>query len=409
MKKLPIIISTLCLLIIGCFICFQIIATINRNTDTSLSSKDESMTDTESNPTPTKQPYLEILEHMTLEQKIGQMLIIRNSYTTMTPEYEAEIAAIQPGGYIIFDENITTLAGTRQLIADTRETIETASSITLEDGTIVKIPAILSVDQEGGSVQRLQSISDYPPEYIAPMQEIGASNSAETAYETGLLLAKQCKNVGLNLDYAPVADIYSNPQNIVIGNRAFGTDRETVATMSIALAQGLADANVIPVFKHFPGHGDTIADSHETLPIVLKTLDELEQNELYPFRKAIDSGAEIIMVAHIALPSITGDYTPASLSPTIITDILKEHLNYNGIVITDGLDMNALTDNYLNADIATKAVLAGADLLLTPASPLEAKNAILSAVELGTITETRIDESVTKILKLKLSRLNNTP
>ena len=344
----------------------------------------------------------EILKQMTLEQKVGQMLIVRNRYTDMTPEYAAEIAEVQPGGYIIFGENITTLARTKQFISDSRKKIEEAGTVSLKDGATLKIPAFMSVDQEGGLVQRLQAISDYPPEYVGSMAEIGATGSTDKAYETGRLLAEECRSVGLDVDYAPVADIFSNPENTVIGDRAFGSDKETVATMSSALARGLRDGGVIPVFKHFPGHGDTKADSHQALPVVEKTLDELAQNELYPFQKAIEAGAEMIMVAHIALPNVTGDYTPASLSPVMVTDVLRGQLGYKGLVVTDGLDMGALTQNYSNAEIAVKAVVAGADLLLTPVSPLEAKNAILTAVKDGTLSEARIDESVLKILELKL-------
>ena len=344
----------------------------------------------------------EILEQMTLEQRVGQMLIVRNRYTDMTPEYAAEIAEVQPGGYIIFGENITTLARTKQFISDSRKKIEEAGTVSLKDGATLKIPAFMSVDQEGGLVQRLQAISDYPPEYVGSMAEIGATGSTDKAYETGRLLAEECKSVGLDVDYAPVADIFSNPENTVIGDRAFGSDKETVATMSSALARGLREGGVIPVFKHFPGHGDTKADSHQALPVVEKTLDELAQNELYPFQKAIEAGAEMIMVAHIALPNVTGDYTPASLSPVMVTDVLREQLGYKGLVVTDGLDMGALTQNYSNAEIAVKAVVAGADLLLTPVSLLEAKNAILTAIKDGTLSEARIDESVLKILELKL-------
>ena len=196
------------------------------------------------------------------------------------------------------------------------------------------------------------------------MSEIGATDSTDTAYQTGQLLAEECKSIGLNLDFAPVADIFSNPKNTVIGNRAFGTDKNTVADMSTALARGLKDSGIIPVFKHFPGHGDTLADSHQSLPVVTKSLDELVKNELYPFEKAVESDAEMIMIAHIALPNITGDYTPASLSSKITTDLLKSQLNYSGLIITDGLDMGALTNHYLGAEIAVKAITAGADLLL---------------------------------------------
>ena len=400
MKRLFRILVTFTLLTVCVFSGFKLAENIKEKTKPHEEPESEAQKEAKTK----EQLSLNILEQMTLEQKIGQMLIIRNDYTNMVPEFEEEITNIHPGGYIIFDKNITTLSGTKQFIEDSREKIEEASSVILKDGSNITIPAFMSVDQEGGSVQRFQAISDYPPEYVPSMSEIGATGSTDTAYQTGRLLAEQCKSIGLNLDFAPVADIFSNPQNTVIGDRAFGTDKETVATMSTALAQGLRDKDVIPVFKHFPGHGDTATDSHVSMPIVTKTLSELSQNELYPFQKAINSGAEIIMVAHIALPNITGDYTPASLSPIIVTNILKNQLGYQGIVITDGLDMGALTENYRNADIAIKAITAGADILLTPVSPLEARDAILSAIQNGTISENRINESVLKILRLKLQR-----
>ena len=347
----------------------------------------------------------EVVGQMSLEQKVGQMLIIRNEYTEMTPELKQEVAKIQPGGYIVFNVNITTLAGTRQLISDMGDEIETAGTVAMEDGAIVKIPALLSVDQEGGLVQRLQAITDEPPEYVGPMAEIGASGSPDVAYATGKLLAEECKSVGLNVDFAPVTDIFSNPENTVIGERAFGTDKETVAEMAVAVGRGLSESGVVPVYKHFPGHGDTTVDSHSSLPVVTKTLEELEQNEFYPFRKAIEAGAEMMMVAHMALPQVTGDETPASLSPVIISDLLRGKLGFKGLVVADGLDMGALTSNYTNAEIAVKAVEAGADLLLTPVSPLEARDAIMEAVQNGALSEERINESVRRILRLKFVRL----
>lgn len=352
-----------------------------------------------------RRQLLKVLDQMTLKQKVGQMIIVSNNYTSMVPEFEAEIADIQPGGYIIFAKNITTLSGTKQFTHDIQGKMEDAGTVELKDGTEFRIPAFLSVDQEGGIVQRLQAISDYPPAYVSSMREIGVSGSPDKAYETGRLLGEEVKSVGLNLDYAPVADILSNPQNTVIGNRAFGTDRDTVATMSVALARGLDDTGVIPVFKHFPGHGDTVVDSHHALPVVTKNLDELMQNELYPFQEAIKEGAEMIMVAHIALPNVTGDYTPASLSSVVVKDVLKGQMGYDGLVVTDGLDMGALTNNYSNGEIAVRAVAAGADLLLMPVSPAEARDAILAAVEDGTIDAAQIDESVFKILDLKMRRL----
>jgi len=398
MKKKFLIFAVIGLFVVGAIVGFMLTKKTNQESFTNEEPKQEVEVAKELDVN-----AIEILGKMTLEQKVGQMMIVRNEYASMTPEYEAEILALQPGGYIIFDKNITTLENTKQLINDVREEIEIAGSVVLEENKEFRVPAIMSVDQEGGLVQRLQAISDYPPKYIESMGEIGATGSLDVALETGRLIGEECKSVGLNVDFAPVADIFSNPENTVIGDRAFGTDKETVANMATAVARGISEEGVVPSYKHFPGHGDTKVDSHQALPVVTKTIDELMKNELYPFQKAIESGAKIIMVAHIALPNVTGDYTPASLSYEIITGILKSNMNYQGLVITDGLDMGALTENYSNGEIAVKAVLAGADILLTPVSPSEAKTALIDAVKNGTISEARIDESVLKILELKLS------
>ena len=329
-----------------------------------------------------------MLENMTIEEKIGQMLIIYDTHETVDNELKEFIADIKPGGFIINQSNITTFAKTKKYIADLKANSD--------------IPLIISIDQEGGSVQRLQNLEDKKATYVPSMFYVGKTKDYNLAYEVGKVLAEDMRTLGINLAYAPVCDIFSNPNNKVIGNRSFGTSPNLVANMCTSLGKGLEDNGIIATYKHFPGHGDTATDSHTSLPVINKTYTELLNNELIPFKKAIENDAKIIMVAHIAFPSLTGNNTPSSLSKEVITDLLKNKLGYDGLVITDALNMGALTNNYTDEEIYVKAVEAGVDLLLMPSDAKEAIKAIKN-----NISEERIDESVKKILLFKYTYLKD--
>ena len=329
-----------------------------------------------------------MLENMTIEEKIGQMLIIYDTHETVDKELKEFIADIKPGGFIINQSNITTFAKTKKYIADLKANSD--------------IPLIISIDQEGGSVQRLQNLEDKKATYVPSMFYVGKTKDYNLAYEVGKVLAEDMRTLGINLAYAPVCDIFSNPNNKVIGNRSFGTSPNLVANMCTSLGKGLEDNGIIATYKHFPGHGDTATDSHTSLPVINKTYTELLNNELIPFKKAIENDAKIIMVAHIAFPSLTGNNTPSSLSKEVIIDLLKNKLGYDGLVITDALNMRALTNNYTDEEIYVKAVEAGVDLLLMPSDAKEAIKAIKN-----NISEERIDESVKKILLFKYTYLKD--
>lgn len=329
----------------------------------------------------------EMLDNMSLEEKIGQMLIVNFNFDTASEDLVNYFEKVKPGGIILMKPNFTNFENTKKLVQDIKKLFD--------------IPLIVSVDQEGGRVQRLQYLSDGNPIFVPDMLSLGKLNDSNLTYEVGKVIAEEVRTIGVNVDFAPVLDIYSNLDNKVIGDRSFGHDANTVGTLALSLAKGLKDNGVIPVFKHFPGHGDTATDSHVKLPIIYKTYEELESLELIPFKKSIESGADIIMTAHIALPNITGDNTPATLSKVIITDILKEKLNFKGIVITDALNMKSLTNYYSNEEIILKSIEAGNDILLMP---VDAKNAIQVIKE--NISEERINESVRKILVFKYKYLS---
>ncbi len=333
----------------------------------------------------------EQLSKMTLDEKIGQMIIVTYASDHVDSKLTSALKDVQPGGFILFKDNITTYDKTLTFIKSIKE--------------LVKIPMFISIDEEGGKIQRLYFLKDKDITDIPDMYDLGIKNDTELTYEVGKVLAEELKVFGINMDFAPVIDVYSNKDNTVIGKRSFGNNEELVSKHGLSLAKGLEDNGVIPVFKHFPGHGNTSVDSHENLPIVIKTKEELMNLDLIPFIDAIKNDAKVIMIGHLAVPNITSDNTPASLSKILITDFLKKELNFNGLVVTDALNMKALTNYYKDEEICGKATEAGVDILLMPSSSRTCLKSVKNAVDEGKIDEKRIDESVRKILKLKYEKI----
>ncbi len=301
---------------------------------------------------------------------------------------------VHPGGFILFSDNFDTFKKTKEFIKNINQT--------------ASIPLFWSIDQEGGTVQRLKSLKDKKVTILPEAYEIGKTNNTEISREIGRVAGEELRVFGINMDFAPVLDIYSNPLNKVIGHRAFGTDASTVSKMAHSFGEGLKSTGVTPVYKHFPGHGDTKEDSHKDLPIINKTKEELYDRELIPFIDAIENGADAIMVGHLALPKITGSNIPSTLSKEITTDLLIEELGFKGLIITDALDMGALENNFTKEEIYERTILAGNDILLMP-NPLEANSIITKLVENGTISIDRINSSVSKKLKYKYTHLESLP
>lgn len=335
-----------------------------------------------------------MLENMTLDEKIGQMMIVFYTAPEVDDTLREVLYTVKPGGFILFKENITTYYNTLKLIKEIKNTAD--------------IPMFISIDQEGGNVQRLLSLQDKTVSNIPYMYDVGITNDEKLAKDVGKVIAEELRVFGINMDFAPSLDIFSNPQNTVIGKRSFGNNSEIVTKMGLALATGLSENGIIPVYKHFPGHGNTSTDSHDELPIVNKTKEELYNLELIPFMKAIENGAQIIMIGHLAIPNITGNNLPASISKSFITDFLRNELKYNDLIVTDALNMKALTNYYTQEEIYIKAVEAGVDILLMPSSSKECLEIIKKAVLTGRITEERIDASVKKILKLKYENIEKS-
>lgn len=329
-----------------------------------------------------------IVENMTVDEKIGQMIMISTDYTSFNQNLNDQLDDIKPGGVILFSQNIKSEEQLIKFIAD------------LQDN--VTIPLFIGVDEEGGRVERFNSIAESPLSQLPSMLDLGNTLDSQLSYQVGQAIASELSYYGVNLNFAPVLDIYSNSNNTVIGNRAFGTTSSQVIKMALPLARGLKSNNIIPVIKHFPGHGDTSEDSHVELPVIRKNLNELKELELQPFQAAINSGVDdAIMVAHIAYPEITGSMVPATLSSLIITDILREDMQFDGVIFTDSIIMKALSTNYTMSEIAVLGVNAGIDVFIAQNKGLELFNAIKTGVETGKIEEKTIDEAVKRVLKLK--------
>lgn len=340
----------------------------------------------------------DFIDNLSLEEKLGQMIIVGFHGYEINADFRKIIEDYKIGGVILFKRNIQ----------NSKQLLELNNNIKIINSKN-KLPLFISVDEEGGTVTRLpEGSTKFPSNEV-----IGKINDKNLSYEIGNVIGTELKAFGFNMDFAPVLDIYSNPENTVIGDRSFGNNPEIVSTLGIATMKGFQNTMVIPVVKHFPGHGDTKIDSHIGLPIVNFHKERLDKFELIPFKNAINEEADVVMAAHIVFPQIDNTNKPATLSKNILTDILRDELNFQGVVITDDFEMGAITNNYEIKDAAVESIKAGADIILvchTAEKQIEILERLKEAVHSGEISIERIDESVRRIIKLKEKYdLNNEP
>lgn len=331
------------------------------------------------------------LQTMTLEEKIWQMFLVTpDALTGKSPvqragEQTAAALAEKPvGGLIYFSSNLT----------DRQQVIDMLSATQ----SYAKTPLFLGVDEEGGVVSRLGTLEGSGVTHFSPAADYGAAGDTGAVYDVGSTLASQLGELGFNLDFAPVADIVTNPNNTEIGSRAYSDDPNVAAPMVASMVQGLQDGGMLSCLKHFPGHGSTEADSHQGTSVSTRTVEELRQTEWVTFQAGIDAGVQFVMISHLTNENLSS--LPCSLSEEVMT-ALRQELGYEGIIITDSLQMGAIVDNYTSAQAAVLAVCAGADMLLMPNDMNVAFEAIVAAMDEGFITESRIDESVMRILTAK--------
>ena len=331
------------------------------------------------------------IAEMSLENKVaGLFMVTPEALTGVDTVIQAgdttkqKLSEYPVGGLVYFSKNIKSADQLKEMLDTTRNTMI--------------YPVFLAVDEEGGSVSRVAGAG--LADDVGDMSEIGSTCDPEKAKEAGTTIGTYLSQFGFNVDFAPVADVVS-AENAVIGNRSFGSDPNVVGTMVAAEVQGLQESGVSACLKHFPGIGDTTTDTHDEKAVSEKTLEDMQQTDLPAFQSGIDAGADFVMVSHMSLPNVVGDDTPCSLSGAVINDLLRNQLGYNGIVITDALDMSAITDSYSSAEAAVKAIEAGADMLLMPENFEEAYQGVLDAVQNGTISEDRINESLKRIYRVK--------
>lgn len=330
-----------------------------------------------------------IVEEMTLEQKVAQLFMIRPESLEIISDpaqvSNGQLTKYPVGGFLLSQSNI------------------------INEGQLVKFNAALcgasritpfiSTDEEGGSVACIGDNKAFNVTRYPSAGSVGQGGDPVRARVAGAGIGSYLSKFGLNMNLAPVADVNTNPDNPVVGHRAYSSDPEVVTVMAEFMATGLKSRNIIPVYKHFPGHGDTAEDSHTQLAVSNKTLEQLRECEWLPYAKLTEM--DCVMVAHVALPSVTGDMTPATLSYKIVTEHLRQELGFQGVVMTDAMEMGAITNTYGSGEAAVKAIAAGCDMILCPQDFQAAYAAVLEAVKDGTLTEQRIDESVYRILTLK--------
>lgn len=334
----------------------------------------------------------ETLAGMTLHEKVCQMMFVTPEELTgedgVTVAGDATRQALENysvGGIVYFAKNLESQDQVKEMIDNSQK----YSSIGL----------FVATDEEGGVVNRL--MDTVGTTYIGSMYYY-KDDGDETAYENAYTIANDMSALGFNLDFAPVADVWSNPDNTVIGERAYSDDYAQAAELVGNAVKGFNDGGVMCTLKHFPGHGDTAEDSHYSSAYVHRTKEEIMADEMQPFRSGIEAGAEFVMVGHLIVPDI--DEVPATLSYKIATGILRDELKFEGVAITDSFEMESIADNYSVDDAVVMSVKAGMDMILQPKDMASAVNSIEQAVADGELSEDRIDESVRRILTLKESR-----
>lgn len=343
---------------------------------------------------------LDILKSMTLEEKIGQMLFVgmdtlqadgkSGKITKINRTIEGKIEAWSPGGVILYGKNMED----QEQVTELNQALQQAS----------RIPLFIGTEEEGGENSRIASQEKMKVEETETARMIGESGDSVRARETGQTIGTYMKEMGFNLNFAPVVDVSEKEENVIMGSRTYGTDPELTADMASAFVTGIQAEGVSAALKYFPGQGSLTEDTHKGAADITKTIKELRETEFKPFSEGIEAGADFIMVGHASVSSVTENQTPASLSKLMIAEILRNELRFDSVVITDSMNMKAITETYSPEEAAAKAVKAGADMILCPDNGREAYEGIRKAVKDGEIEEKRLDESVLRILKVKVRR-----
>lgn len=341
----------------------------------------------------------DITKEMSLKDKIGQLFIVSlysldegetKSQQKITKEMKDTIKKYSVGGVVLFSKNMKDASQTKDLIGD------------LQDAS--DIPMFVTVDEEGGSIARVSSNEKMGVDSYPSAREIGETYDEDQIKEMGKNQSKQLKELGFNMNLAPVADVLTNESNTEIGDRSFGSDADKVSDIVSLLVKSMQKQQLSAVLKHFPGSGDTWGDTHRGSAEAEQTIQQLRKTDFTPFEAGIDADVDAVMVSHLMLSNVTEEREPSTLSKRVVSDILRDELEYEGIAMTDAMNMKAITDNYSAGEAAVKALQAGIDVILMPDDLSKAYQAVQKAVKDGDIKESRIDDSVERIIYTKLKR-----
>lgn len=340
-------------------------------------------------------------EHMSLEEKVGQIFVVNleqldnrkgdyYEFKKCTKTMGKTMKQILVGGVILFSRNLSGIKQSKNLIAGLQESSN--------------IPLFVAVDEEGGDVARIASNKKMKTTVFPSAEEIGQNENGEYVYEMGRTIAREIRAFGFNVDFAPVADVRTSDLNTEIGNRSFGDDPDKVASLVSAFVQGCQERGVSATLKHFPGQGSSSGDTHQENVDIDSSITMMRKVDFVPFQAGIDAGADFIMVSHISVSRVTETKEPASMSELVMQTILRDELGFRGVIVTDAFDMSSIIDNYTAAEAAYQSFKAGADIILMPSNLSEAYQEILGHVQDGSISETRLQESVLRILTVKFKR-----
>ena len=341
----------------------------------------------------------DITKEMSLKNKIGQLFMVSvyqldeaesKNQTSITDNMKKTLKKYPAGGIVMFAKNIDTRKQTKTMIDD----LQNASYV----------PLFMAVDEECGTVSRVASNPKMKMTAYPSAKEVGETYSDKEIAKMGATQGKELKELGFNMNLAPVADVLTNENNTEIGDRSFGTDCKKVANIVSSLVKNMQKQQISATLKHFPGSGKTGGDTHRGSTETYQTIETLRDNDFKPFKSGIKAGADAVMVSHLMLSNVTDEKEPSSLSSRVVSDILRDELEYKGIIMTDAMNMKAITDNYSSGEAAVKAIQAGVDLIVMPDNYKEAYKAIQKAVKSGKIKESRIDKSVRRIIYAKIKR-----
>lgn len=341
----------------------------------------------------------DITKDMSLKQKIGQLFMVSvysldssgsKSQTKVTTAMKKTMKKYPVGGILLFSKNVESEKQLKKLTQD----LQNASHV----------PLFIAADEEGGTVSRIASKLPDSVTQFPQAREIGETYTDQQIAKMGKEQSKQLKDLGINMNLAPVADVLSNEDNTEIGNRSFGSDAKEVASIVKTLVKSMQKQQISATLKHFPGSGDALGDTHRGAVETKQTIQELRKKEFLPFESGMDADSDAVMVSHLILTNVTDEKEPCSLSERVISDILRDEMEYDGLILTDAMNMNSITDNYSSGEAAVKAVKAGVNIVVMPEDLGQAYKAVKSAVKNGRIKESVVDKAVRRIIYTKLKR-----